>query len=125
MMTDMVSTANQKEAQEQFLSLPEDVFAILFDEVTVNGVTTPAADQMQTLQILGSLDESDTEAMSAALSSLPETVCQALYTDIVIEDVTISGDDQIQMMQIFPAWIGMIPKQHCNRWTIFRILSMV
>lgn len=97
----MGDTASNEDPQKKLMSLPSSITAMLFDEVEINGSEISVEEQMQTMDILGSLSGDDEEAMLDALNDLPETVSNALYSDIAIDDVTISGDDQIKMIEIF------------------------
>lgn len=86
--------------QEQLLTLPNSVQSILFSDIEDHGVTISAEDQIQTLQLLGTLHEEDAEALQQALGQLPESVTTALYTDLQIDGVTITGADQSAMMTL-------------------------
>lgn len=86
--------------QEQLLTLPNSVQSILFSDIEDHGVTISAEDQIQTLQLLGTLHEEDAEALQQALGQLPESVTTALYTDLQIDGVTITGADQSAMMRL-------------------------
>ncbi|MGM9607637.1 MAG: ABC transporter ATP-binding protein [Oscillospiraceae bacterium] len=67
----------------------------------VNGVTIPAEDQLRTLELVGTLDESGGETAGIILDELPETVQCALYTDLVVDGVIVSGEDQRAMLAAF------------------------
>lgn len=97
---DMGEAASQNEMQEQLLNLPESVLQVLFSDIEINGITIPSEDQIQTMKLFGSLDETDESAMQDAMDKLPETVVSALYTDVIVDGVTISGEDQSAMMDI-------------------------
>lgn len=86
--------------QEQLLTLPNSVQSILFSDIEDHGVTISAEDQIQALQLLGTLHEEDAEALQQALGQLPESVTTALYTDLQIDGVTITGADQSAMMTL-------------------------
>lgn len=96
----LMSNASSQ-GNEQIMSLPSDIAAMLFDEIEVNGSAISVEEQMQTMEILGRLSEDDEKAMQNAMSSLPETVSNALYSDITVDDVTISVNDQKEMAEIF------------------------
>lgn len=69
-------------------------------ELTVNDVSISAEDQMETMKLLGSVDQSDADAMQTALKELPDSVQSALYTDIIIDKKTITGEDQRAMLDL-------------------------
>ena len=69
-------------------------------EITVNDVSISAEDQMKTMKLLGSVDQSDADAMQNALKELPDSVQSALYTDITIDKKTITGEDQRVMLDL-------------------------
>lgn len=58
-------------------------------DIEINGSVISPEDQLQTMEILGTLDQNDDEAVYEALTALPESVTDALYTDITIDGVTI------------------------------------
>lgn len=98
---DFLNAASDPDSmQEQLLTLPNSVQSILFSDIEDHGVTISAEDQIQTLQLLGTLHEEDAEALQQALGQLPESVTTALYTDLQIDDVTITGADQSAMMTL-------------------------
>ncbi len=97
----MSEASSEEESQAMLMSLPESVLEILLDEINVNGSVISGLDQMQTLTLLGGLDENDSEAVQNALSELPEAVQDALYTEIVVDGVSISGEDQTAMLECF------------------------
>ena len=69
--------------------------------IEINGAAISAEDQMKTLTVLSGFDQTDENAVQAAIQSLPASVQSALYTDIVFEGVTINGQDQIEMLNLF------------------------
>lgn len=98
---DFLNAASDPDSmQEQLLTLPNSVQSILFSDIEDHGVTISAEDQIQTLQLLGTLHEEDAEALQQALGQLPESVTTALYTDLQIDGVTITGADQSAMMTL-------------------------
>ncbi len=98
---DFLNAASDPDSmQEQLLTLPNSVQSILFSDIEDHGVTISAEDQIQTLQLLGTLHEEDAEALQQALGQLPESVTTALYTDLQIDGVTITGADQSAMMRL-------------------------
>ena len=98
---DFLNAASDPDSmQEQLLTLPNSVQSILFSDIENQGVTISAEDQIQTLQLLGTLHEEDAEALQQALGQLPESVTTALYTDLQIDGVTITGADQSAMMRL-------------------------
>lgn len=98
---DFLNAASDPDSmQEQLLTLPNSVQSILFSDIEDHGVTISAEDQIQTLQLLGTLHEEDAEALKQALGQLPESVTTALYTDLQIDGVTITGADQSAMMTL-------------------------
>ena len=98
---DFLNAASDPDSmQEQLLTLPNSVQSILFSDIEDHGVTISAEDQIQTLQLLGTLHEEDAEALQQALGQLPESVTTALYTDLQIDGVTIIGADQSAMMRL-------------------------
>lgn len=98
---DFLNAASDPDSmQEQLLTLPNSVQSILFSDIEDHGVTISAEDQIQTLQLLGTLHEEDAEALRQALGQLPESVTTALYTDLQIDGVTITGADQSAMMTL-------------------------
>lgn len=98
---DFLNAASDPDSmQEQLLTLPNSVQSILFSDIEDHGVTISAEDQIQTLQLLGTLHEEDAEALQQALGQLPESVTTALYTDLQIDGVTITGADQSAMMKL-------------------------
>lgn len=106
MLMTMGESYDQKQMQEKLLLLPDGILEILFPDMEINGITLSAANQVQTLKLLGNLEEDETEStlgedgMKDVLEMLPETVQSALYTDIYFNNVVISGADQIAMMDI-------------------------
>ena len=98
---DFLNAASDPDSmQEQLLTLPNSVQSILFSDIEDHGVTISAEDQIQTLQLLGTLHEEDAEALQQALGQLPESVTTVLYTDLQIDGVTITGADQSAMMTL-------------------------
>lgn len=98
---DFLNAASDPDSmQEQLLTLPNSVQSILFSDIEDHGVTISAEDQIQALQLLGTLHEEDAEALQQALGQLPESVTTALYTDLQIDGVTITGADQSAMMTL-------------------------
>lgn len=98
---DFLNAASDPDSmQEQLLTLPNSVQSILFSDIEDHGVTISAEDQIQTLQLLGTLHEEDAEALQQALGQLPESVTTALYTDLQVDGVTITGADQSAMMTL-------------------------
>ena len=93
-------TLNSEEMQNQLLTLPESVLEMLLAEVEVNGITIPAGDQAQAMELLGSMGEA-MDAAQSALEALPESVASALYTDITIDGTIISAADQAAMLEAF------------------------
>lgn len=67
-------------------------------DITVNGSLISVADQIETLTILGSIDQSDETAVQSVLATLPESVKTALYTDVTVDKTVISADDQLYML---------------------------
>ena len=98
---DFLNAASDPDSmQEQLLTLPNSVQSILFSDIENQGVTISVEDQIQTLQLLGTLHEEDAEALQQALGQLPESVTTVLYTDLQIDGVTITGADQSAMMTL-------------------------
>ena len=98
---DFLNAASDPDSmQEQLLTLPNSVQSILFSDIEDHGVTISAEDQIQTLQLLGTLHEEDAEALQQALGQLPESVTTVLYTDLQIDGVTITSADQSAMMTL-------------------------
>jgi len=69
-------------------------------EIIVNGISITLEEQMETLEILSSLDTEDEEAFLSALDKLPQSVMDAVFTEIKVDGVTISGTDQQEMLEI-------------------------
>ena len=98
---DFLNAASDPDSmQEQLLTLPNSVQSILFSDIENQGVTISVEDQIQKLQLLGTLHEEDAEALQQALGQLPESVTTVLYTDLQIDGVTITGADQSAMMTL-------------------------
>ena len=98
---DFLNAASDPDSmQEQLLTLPNSVQSILFSDIEDHGVTISVEDQIQALQLLGTLQEEDAEALQQTLGQLPESVTTALYTDLQIDGVTITGADQSVMMTL-------------------------
>ncbi len=72
-------------------SLPDAVAEQLFTDITVDGVTISGADQRAMLEVFANLDQSDTDAMMAALDELPASVKQLVEPGIDMQFVTGLG----------------------------------
>lgn len=72
-------------------SLPDAVAEQLFTDITVDGVTISGADQRAMLEVFANLDQSDTDAMMAALDTLPASVKQLVEPGIDMQFVTGLG----------------------------------
>lgn len=72
-------------------SLPDAVAEQLFTDITVDGVTISGADQRAMLEVFASMDQSDTDAMMAALDELPASVKQLVEPGIDMQFVTGLG----------------------------------
>lgn len=99
-MTAMSNIASAEEAQALLFALPDSVLNVLYDEVEVNGSVLSVTDQMDTLNILGSMDENDENAAKEALSKLPDSVKDAMYTDVTVDGTVITAEDQKKMIEV-------------------------
>lgn len=72
----------------------------MLSEIEVNGVTISAEDQMNTMDILSTINEEDSEDSMNVMAKLPEAVKSALYTEIEVNGVTISGSEQRSMIEV-------------------------
>ncbi len=74
------SLANMKESSEEnmssiFLSLPESILKVLFEDVVVEGVTITVQDQLDMINLLSEMgDETGTENALKVMDKLPESV---------------------------------------------------
>lgn len=69
-------------------------------ELEVNGSVISSEEQMQALELISGMQNTDGDA-AAAMAELPDSVKSALYTDVTFDGTVISGRDQLEMMDIF------------------------
>lgn len=69
--------------------------------IEVNGVSIAFDVQMETMELMGNLDQQDQEAVSKAMSALPESVKAALYSDVEVNGTTLTGEDQLAIQDVF------------------------
>lgn len=99
-MTGMGEITDPSAMQAQLFAFPDDVLRMLFPDVQVNRSTISTEDQIQTMELVGNLDQDDTEAVQESFDDLPESVSNAMYTDIVVEQTVITGEDQSEIMKL-------------------------
>ena len=69
-------------------------------DLQLNGSLISFAEQTETLQLFGTLDQTDEQALRQAMEQLPASVKSALYQDITVDGTKISAKDQQDMLQI-------------------------
>lgn len=100
-----ISTSSDEEAgMAMFMSLPDSVLDVLFNEIEVNGAVVSGSEQMAALEIFNDMDNMDKEdeaAVQNVMNSLPESIKTAMYSDIEVEGTVISAADQMELVNTF------------------------